>query len=127
MKIKILKAVLILESLMIVMGITVFAFNLIVNKKVEIFKEISPDGNYVLVIHQLGEPDWPFGADHLSVSLYEQKPLNYRVSFHADVANDGCNASYQVTWMKDGVQIALIGSEQPTAYYILPFKSIESL
>ncbi|MCH5276077.1 MAG: hypothetical protein J1E65_09560 [Lachnospiraceae bacterium] len=43
----------------------------------------------------------------------------------ADVATDGGHAGYVVEWLEDGVQIALSGSEQPTAYYILPFKTLE--
>ena len=31
-------------------------------------------------------------------------------------------AGYEVEWMDDGVQIVLTGSEQPDAYYFLPFE-----
>ena len=32
---------------------------------------------------------------------------------------------YEIEWLDDGVQIILSGEEQPTAYYILPYKTLE--
>ena len=123
MKNKVLKILLIVETMVLILGICIVSINVFVNKKKEICKEVSPNGNYVLVIHRIGEPDWPYGADHLQISLFEKNdPASYRASFLSDVSNDGMEASYEVTWRDDSVQIALIGSEQPTAYYVLPFE-----
>ena len=89
-------------------------------------REVSPDGRYCVLIEENGLPDWPFGCDHLSIALYENSDDHpYSVRFDADVANDGCQADYEVQWQDDGVQIALMGKEQPTAYYVLPFKTLE--
>ena len=41
------------------------------------------------------------------------------------VANDGARGEYEIEWLDDGVQIILSGEEQPTAYYILPYKTLE--
>ena len=41
------------------------------------------------------------------------------------VANDGARGEYEIEWLDDGVQIILLGEEQPTAYYILPYKTLE--
>ncbi len=124
MKNKLLKLILIAETMILVLGIGVVSINVLLNKKIEICKEVSPSGDYILVIHRLGEPDWPFGEDHLQVSLFEKDdPSSYRVSFLSDVSNDGMEADYEITWLDDSVQIALMGSEQPTAYYVLPFES----
>lgn len=96
----------------------------------ELFRELSPDGNYTLVIMAVGEPGFSFGTDQLEVTLFEMIPESkspskyYRVSFRATVANDGARAEYKVEWLDDGVQIALSGEEQPTAYYVLPFKKL---
>ena len=49
----------------------------------------------------------------------------YCASFKADVANDGARGEYEIEWLDDGVQIILSGEEQPTAYYILPYKTLE--
>lgn len=91
----------------------------------ELLRETSPDGGYTLLITRIAEPDFPFGDDHLEVTLFEVIPETiyyYSATFRADVSNDGAPAAYQIEWLEDGVQVALIGSEQPTAYYILPFK-----
>lgn len=93
--------------------------------EVELLRETSPDGGYTLLITRIAEPDFPFGDDHLEVKLFEVTPepcYHYCATFKADVSNDGAPAAYQIEWLEDGVQVALIGSEQPTAYYILPFK-----
>lgn len=101
-------------------------------KETELFRETSPEGSYTILIHEIGVPDFPFGNDHLKITLFESIPEGenprayYRASFTADVAADGASAAYKVEWLKDGVQIALIGEEQPTAYYILPFKTLGS-
>ena len=97
----------------------------------ELLRELSPDGNYTLLIRALGAPRFPFGKDELEVTLFEMIPENerpgvyYSASFRADVANDGCRAEYKVEWLEDSVQIALSGQEQPTAYYVLPFKTLK--
>lgn len=91
----------------------------------ELLRDTSPDGGYTLVITRIAEPDFPFGDDHLKVKLFEVIPdliYYYRATFKEDVSNDGAPAAYQIEWLEDGVQVALIGSEQPTAYCILPFK-----
>ena len=97
----------------------------------ELLREFSPDGIYGLTIRELGAPDFPFGDDHLEITLFEVIPederprVQYRASFKADVASDGGRAGYEVKWLEDGVQIALSGSEQPTAYYVMPFKAVD--
>lgn len=123
MKQRILKILLLIETLIIVSAVLWGCLTFVNSKKTELLRETSPDGNYLLIIQELGTPDWPFGADHLKISLYEQNAEpRYRVSFQADVSNDGCTANYEIEWLEDSVQIALIGSEQPTAYYVLPLK-----
>lgn len=108
-----------------------YEFLAVESKENELFRELSPDGNYTLIITAVGEPGFPFGADQLEVTLFEMIPENerpgryYSASFRADVANDGARAEYNVEWLHDGVQIALSGEEQPTAYYVLPFKTLD--
>ncbi len=97
----------------------------------ELLRELSPDGNYTLLISEVREPDFPFGEAHVKVTLFEVIPEGegyrryYRASFKADVANDGARAAYKVEWLEDGAQIALSGQGQPTAYYILTFKTLD--
>lgn len=100
-------------------------------EETELFRESSPDGGYTLLITEVGEPGFPFGCDRLEVTLFEVVPEGetprryYRASFMADVANDGARGIYQIEWLEDGVQVALSGQEQPTSYYILPFRTLE--
>ena len=124
MKAHILKALLILETLFITAIMVCFFITLKSNKITELSREVSPDGEYLLIIEELGMPDWPFGNDHLRISLYGTEENSYSASFMADVANNGTQAGYDVRWEPDGVQIVLSGIEQPTAYYIMPFKTL---
>lgn len=125
MKNRVFKALFILETTIILLSALWVGSVIFNGEKTEVFREISPDEKYVLCIQEIGTPDWPFGADHLRITLFENNnDLHYRASFKADVSNDGQRAAYKIDWLKDGVQIALIGSEQPTAYYILPFKTL---
>ena len=90
MKARAFKVLLWIETFIIVLEVLWICFALITNRKTELLREASPNGDYLLVIQELGEPGWPFGSDHLRISLYENKPVHfYRVSFDADVANDG--------------------------------------
>lgn len=59
------------------------------------------------------------------ISENERPRRYYRASFRAEVANDGARAEYKVEWLDEGVQIALSGEEQPTAYYVFPFITID--
>ena len=123
MKSRILKILLIAETIIIATAAVYACVVFSGSKKTELFRETSPDGGYLLVIEELGSPDWPFGNDHLRVTLYGTEENSYRASFKADVANNGVQAGYEVSWAQNGVQIVLSGSEQPTAYYMMPFKT----
>lgn len=128
MKKRALKVLFIIETLIIVIVVIYGCYIIMSSQKTELFREISPNGEYRLIISEIGTPDWPFGDDHLRVTLYGigDESLYYVASFKADVANNGMQAEYEVQWLEDGVQITLIGSDQPTAYYILPFKTLEN-
>ena len=124
MKQKLLKILVCVETAIIVFFTILCVFSLKISETKELLRETSPNGNYVIVINEKGEPDWPFGADHIEVRLFENIGADgYRVSFEADVSNDGARAGYEIEWLDDGVQIALSGKEQPTAYYFLPFEN----
>lgn len=125
LKEKVLKIVVAIETLVIVLEFLWLGVCLCIalNKDTELLRESSPDGKYILRIEEIGRPIWPFGADHLEIRLFESDAPENRVSFSADVRNGGARAGYEVTWLEDGVQIALIGKS--TAYYILPFHASE--
>lgn len=92
-------------------------------EKTEILREQSPDGQYTVVIWRIGEPDWPFGAVHVEITLFgEEETPDIFHRFQADIANDGGEGTCAIDWLEDGVQITLSGSEQPDEVYILPFR-----
>lgn len=125
MKSKVLKIAFCIETIIIVVFIICFLFSVRAENTTELLRETSPNGDYVIVINEKGEPDWPFGADHIEVRLFENTGGDgYRISFEAEVYNDGGRAGYKVEWLDDSVQIVLSGEEQPAAYYILPFKTM---
>lgn len=124
MKRKILKILFIAENLILVLALISSFIWAYLNKNTELFREYSPNREYVLCITEIGTPAWSFGSDRIKITLYESDSPDQSVHFFADVRNDGARAGYEVTWLDDGVQVALKGEEQPTAYYILPFKAL---
>ncbi len=124
MKGKVLKILPVVETIVIALGLFWFCFCVLTNKNTELFRENSPNGEYVLYIEEIGTSDWPFDADHLEITLYKNTSPDQSVSFGVDVRNDGAH-DYEIAWLDNGVQIALNGEEQPTTYYILPFKTLD--
>lgn len=124
MKGKILKIFFIIENLVLAFALILCLLLADSNKTTELFREYSPDREYILYITEIGTPAWPFGADRVRITLYKSEFPDQSVSFLADVRNDGARAEYEVTWLDNGVQIALSGEEQLTSYYILPFKTL---
>lgn len=119
---------LIIETLIIISMIFSDFNPVLHSQKTVLCRDISPDGKYCVLIEENGLPDWPFGSDHLSIALYENSDDHrYSVRFDADVATDGCQADYEVEWLEEGAQIALTGSDQPVAYYILPFRTLKEM
>ena len=111
MKAHILKALLILETLFITAIMVCFFITLKVNEKTELVREVSPGGEYLLIIEELGMPEWPFGSDHLRIFLYGTDKNSYNASFDEAVANNGSHAGYEVRWEQDSVQFVLSGCE----------------
>ena len=75
--------------------------------------EQSPDGRYSVVFQAVGEADWPFGASHAKVTVKDENRIVE--SFRQDISDDGVQfrpANYSVEWMKYGVIITFMGSEQ---------------
>lgn len=123
MKNMILKVIVLIETLVLILCILYVFLAIIRSGKTELLRETSPNGEYILTITEIGLPDWPFGKDHLAINFFDKDDFaTYRISFSSDVANDGCKAGYEVEWLEEGVLIMLKGSEQPTAYFILPYK-----
>ena len=82
----------------------------------------SPDGQYELLLQQIGEPDWPFGYTHARLVL---KDKSKTVAMHSfDVANDGGiidAENWKVTWKENCVEAVISGEEQNDNQFILYF------
>lgn len=83
-------------------------------KITDVGTEQSPDGRYTVVFQAVGEADWPFGASHAKVTVKDEDRIIK--TFRQDIFDDGGQfrpANYSVEWMKYGVIITFMGSEQP--------------
>ena len=74
----------------------------------------SPDGEYSLVIEQVGAPQWPYGPTEVRLTLRNQKGRKIgRVS--ANVSNDGTDATERnivsISWNEDSVTVVLRNQE----------------
>jgi len=121
MKERTMKTLLIIQLMVIVLIVKWIIPNGDEKNKTELLREISPDGDYVLLIEELGTA--VFTYDCIKVTLYENSnsPEYYSASFWVDVHTGGGNAHYGIEWLEDGVQVILSGSESD--YYILPFQT----
>ncbi len=126
MKDKVLKILVAIETFIIVLELLWMGFCFWLsstNGNRELLREYSPDGKYVLHIKEIATSDWLFGGQCFDIRLYESADPGRRVSFRTDIRSRGARAGYEVTWLEDGVQIALIG--KTTSYYILLFPGVE--
>lgn len=127
MKTRTLKILLMIQSVVLVLILTwLFVKIKDANKETELLHEISPHGNYELLIEELGKPTFfLFPIDRIRVHLCENTndQERYVVTFRVDVRSEGGTADYKIEWLEDGVQIILSGIE--CHYYILPFKTLE--
>ena len=74
----------------------------------------SPDGEHLLVFEQMGDPEWPFGATDVRLTLKNHNgKIIERVSTQLD--DDGANASKHniasISWKDDAVIVILRASE----------------
>lgn len=130
MKTRIMKIILIIQFAVIVL-VLMWIFIQIkgARNKTELLREVSPDGDYVLLIEEEGsKPTFLlFPIDRIRVTLYENVSMQERhgTSFCASVRTGGGTADYEIEWLEDGVQVILSGIK--SQYYILPFKTFEDL
>lgn len=79
-------------------------------EKTEICREVSPDGEYVLVLYQVGSPDWSFGPVKAQLSL-ESGSGKQLAKEDMSLMNDGSDVMegniLSVTWQEDRVEILM--------------------
>ena len=118
MKNKKFKTALIVILAVLAFGFVLFAlywngyFNRLFPKEVATVE--SPDGQYVLVYQQLGDPDWPYGATDVRLVLKDRNGKKL-ATVSLSIADDGSAASEQniksVEWKENEVVVVLQASE----------------
>ena len=108
---KIFKRILIAFIVIILVSIISFVAIFIYEdqfKKREIYQENSPDGNYTIVLYQVGSPQWSFGSVKAKLVLED---ANGKKIDEEDfgLANDGAGVFEgnvkEITWMENQVKI----------------------
>ena len=95
------------------------------NNKTELLREISPNGDYILLIEELSNMFISPSTKRVEVTLYENnnRHEHYSATFDVDFFIGNRNADYGIEWLEDGVQVIISGLE--SRYYILPFITLE--
>ena len=113
------KGIKILGMIILVLTVIVLALFLLFKyemswKITDVGLEESPDKRYSALFQAVGEADWPFGYSHAKVTVKDGDRIIE--TFREDIADDGGQFrpdNYSVEWMKYGVVITFMGSEQP--------------
>lgn len=97
-------------------------FNFMIPKEIVTYN--SPDGEYSLVIEQMGDPQWPFGATDVRLTLKDNNgKIIERLS--TQLNNDGANASEHniasISWKSDSVIVILRASEMKDKEVSIPY------
>lgn len=92
--------------------------------KTELLREISPNGDYILLIEELPMPV-SLSMKSVEVTLYENNNSHerYSATFDVNFFLGYGNGDYGIEWLEDGVQVIISGSD--SRYYILPFVTLE--
>ncbi len=80
------------------------------------------NGDYELLLIEIGEPAWPFGAASGQLVLKEGDTPICKANF--ELKNDGCGIGkncWRVAWNEDHVEVILSGEEQFDEQIILSF------
>ena len=122
MKNRVIKG-LVVAGAVIVMIISAFAYIFIYETELKETRVLTDTyEQFELRIIEVGEPDFPFGHDHLKFILKKDGKRIAKYSF--EVADDGCSAtseSFTITWNDDNVSVLSTGSEQPDITYTLNY------
>ena len=103
----------------------IFSFIYSKNKLTDVGTEISPDGKYSVLFQMVGQPDWPFGATTVKVTVTEVGSNKQLEVIDASINDDGATlrkSNWTVVWQSDTVEITLKGSEQEDKSYIVPLQ-----
>ena len=90
----------------------------------DVAKVESPDGNYVLIYQQVGDPEWPFGSTDVRLVLKDRDGRKI-ASVNTSIADDGSAASEMniksVEWKEKAVVVVLQASEMDDREIVLEY------
>lgn len=111
----------IFAGLLLTAAVALMFFNYKTNHARTEIERVSENG-YELIILEIGEPDFPFGATHCAFKLTKD---GRKITFYRfDVADDGARAQpelFETRWFADRVEITVTASEQEVIHYQLFF------
>lgn len=76
-------------------------------KKKEVYRQTSPDGEYTVVLYQVGQPEWPFGAVKAEIRLLNanRKTLDQEsIEIHTDGGQLHGFFVEEVRWCDEAVE-----------------------
>ena len=90
----------------------------------DVAKVESPDGKYVLIYQQVGDPEWPFGSTDVRLVLKDRDGRKI-ASVNTFIADDGSAASEMniksVEWKEKAVVVVLQASEMDDREIVLEY------
>lgn len=121
---KIFKRILISIILLILISVVLFVSLFIYEDqfaKREVYRESSPNGEFVFVLYQVGQPGWPFGPVKAQIKILnsEGKTIDKEaIVIHTDGGQ--LNEFYidEVCWSDNTIEVVCSG-EDGTASYVL--------
>ena len=121
---KIFKRILISIILLILISVVLFVSLFIYEDqfaKREVYRESSPNGEFVFVLYQVGQPGWPFGPVKAQIKILnsEGKTIDKEaIVIHTDGAQ--LNECYldEINWGDTALEVVCRG-EDGTSTYVL--------
>lgn len=108
-----MKIIKVMGILFIILAAIIFVIiNYVTNIKVDVI-DTAQNGEYIVVLQSVGEPDFPFGSASGQLVLKKGETIISETDF--EIANDGgyfSANSWSVMWFDDYVEITLSGEEQ---------------
>ena len=90
---------------------------------IDICEYMNKDNGYKVIFQAVGEPEWPFGATKIRVTLVDSR--NRKIEqFEEEINDDGAIAreeNIEITWHKDYVEIILKGGEQKDSIHTIKY------
>lgn len=113
-------------ALIVLVGLVIGAFLYTTEYKLyEKGKEYSQDGKYEILFEQVGEPNWPFGATKVKITVTDVEDKEKIQVIETEIQDDGGTLrpeNWEVEWNDTSVEIRLKASEQSDELYYVEFE-----